>query len=125
MQICYNIFDSVSDAPTIRDMSMANHPSLRTMVLAATGQDVRQCCNCALCADIVSDDQDVPLEMLVQWVIVSDERALTCRTLWSDESLKQARRACANNLDIQAVILALRGEAWRRGIRLDGDTHGE
>ena len=106
-------------------MSMTNHPSLRTMVLATTSQDVRRCCNCTLCAAIVSDDQDISLEMLVQWVIVNDERALTCRTLWSDQLLKQTKCACANSLDIQAVVLALRGEAWRRGIRLDGDTHGE
>ncbi len=98
-------------------MISTNRPSLRTIVLAAAGQDVRRCGNCALCEDIVCDDQDVPLQMLVQWVIVNDERALTCRTLWSDPFMQKADGACTNDLDVPAIFMALRAEARRRGIQ--------
>lgn len=104
---------------------MGNPFSLRTIVLATTGQDVRRCGNCALCEDIVCDDQDVTLEMLVQWVIVNDVRALTCRTLWSDQFMRKADGACTNDLNIPVIFLALRAEAQRRGIQPNGEHHGE
>ncbi len=91
--------------------------SLRTIVLVQTGQDVNQCCSCALCEEITDDGGDVNLSMLMQWILANDERALTCRTVWSDEVLRQADHACANQLDIQAILLVLRQAAKRRGLR--------
>jgi hypothetical protein len=104
---------------------MGRYPSLRMIVLAASGQDVRKCCNCELCGDIACDDQDVPLEMLVQWVLYDDERVLTCRTLWSDQFLRRAQGMCTSNLDIEALFTALRVEAQRRGLHSNGDRHGK
>jgi heterodisulfide reductase subunit C len=91
--------------------------SLRTIVLAQTGQDVNRCCSCALCDEITESDGAVNLSMLMQWILANDERALTNPTVWSDEVLRQADHACTNQVDIPAVLLALRGEASRRGIR--------
>jgi hypothetical protein len=90
--------------------------SLRTMVLVQTGQDVSQCCSCALCEEITGDDGDISLSMLMQWILTNDERALTCDTVWSDEVLRRTDHACANQLDIPAVLMALRKEAARRGL---------
>ena len=91
--------------------------SLRTIVLAETGEDVNRCCSCALCEEITDQGGDVSLSMLMQWILTNDERALTNATVWSDEVLRQADHACANQLDIPAVLLALRSEARRRGLR--------
>jgi hypothetical protein len=91
--------------------------SLRSIVLAQTGQDVSRCCSCALCEEITDGAGDVSLSLVLQWVLVNDERALTNATVWSDEVLRQADRACANQLDIPAVLRALRSEARRRGLR--------
>ncbi|HTP09307.1 MAG TPA: hypothetical protein VMP08_13720 [Anaerolineae bacterium] len=93
--------------------------SLRTIVLAQTGEDVSRCGSCALCEEITDDAGDVTLSMLMQWILANDERALTNATIWSDEVLRKADHACANQLDIPAVLLALRDEAKRRGL------HGE
>jgi hypothetical protein len=60
--------------------------------------------------------QDISLESLLQLVVMNDEEVLTCRTLWSDTVLASARRACGSSLDIEAVLLALRDEARRRGL---------
>ena len=90
--------------------------SLRSIVLAQTGQDVNDCCSCALCEEITDEAGDVSLAMLMQWILVNDERALTCRTVWSDEVLRQANHACANQLDTPAVLCALQDEARRRGL---------
>jgi hypothetical protein len=90
--------------------------SLRSSVLAQTGQDVSRCCSCALCEEIADDLGDVSLAMLIQWILANDDRALTYRTVWSDEVLRQADHVCANQLDIPAVLRALREEAHRRGL---------
>src|SRR5512140_3137339 len=88
----------------------ARGSSLRTIVLLQTGQDVSKCCSCALCEEITDSAGDVSLSMLMQWILVNDDRALTCRTVWSDDVLRQADHVCANQLDIPAVLQALRAE---------------
>jgi len=54
--------------------------------------------------------------MLLQMVIMNDDEVLTSRTVWSDHVFESARHACANGLDMQAVLQALRDEARRRGL---------
>jgi hypothetical protein len=97
--------------------------SLRTIVLAQTGEDVSRCCSCALCEEMTDEAGDVSLSMLMQWILVDDERALMCRTVWSDEVLRQADHVCANQLDVPAVLRALREEAHRRGLHR-GESNG-
>jgi len=97
----------------------ARLPSLRAVVLAASGQDVRQCWHCAFCGDIVEPEQDLSVESLLQLVLMNDEEVLTSNTLWSEQVLQSAESMCANSLDIGAVIRALRVEARRRGLADD------
>ena len=91
--------------------------SLRSIVLSQTGQDVDDCCSCALCEEITEDNGDVSLSMLMQWILANDDRALTSATVWSDEVLRRADHVCASQLDIPAVLRTLRAEAHRRGLR--------
>ncbi len=91
--------------------------SLRAIVLTQSGQDVNRCCSCALCEEITDEAGDVSLSMLMQWILANDDRALTCDTVWSDEVLRQTDHVCASQLDIPAVLQALRHEAHRRGLR--------
>ncbi len=97
--------------------------SLSSIVLSQTGQDVNRCCSCALCEEITEGAGDVSLSMVMQWILVNDERVLTCHTVWSDEVLREAAHICANQLDIPMVLRALREEAQRRGLR-KGESHG-
>jgi heterodisulfide reductase subunit C len=90
--------------------------SLRRLILTKTGQDVQRCRGCQLCTGEYSRDQDIPLDSLIQLIIMNDEEALTSRTLWSDEVLHSARNACARELDLEKILLVLRGEAVRRGL---------
>lgn len=96
---------------------MTSRISLRSIVLAQTGEDVNRCASCALCEEITDEVGDVSLSMLMQWILANDERALTNATVWSDEVLRKADHACANQLDIPAILLALRHEADRRGLK--------
>jgi len=48
---------------------------------------------------------------------MNDEEVLTSRTLWSDEVLHCAQEACARELDLEKILLVLREEAVRRGLR--------
>ncbi len=90
--------------------------TLRRLILAKTGQDVQHCRGCQLCNEQYSQDQDIPLDSLVQLIIMNDEEVLTSRTVWSDEVLQAAREACARELDLEKILLVLREEAINRGL---------
>jgi len=90
--------------------------SLRRLILTKTGQDVQHCRGCQLCNAELSRDQDIPLDSLIQLVIMNDEEVLTSRTVWSDEVLHAAHDACARELDLEKILLVLRDEAVRRGL---------
>lgn len=61
---------------------------------------------------------DVTFATLIQMVIMDDDEVLTTRSLWSDEALKSAPHLCANQLNLEAVMLALRDEAKKRGLEI-------
>ena len=88
--------------------------SLRSVIKKATGQDVRICHACNDCDLNGLGDMDIPLASLIQLVLLNDEEALQCRTLWSDSALQASRGICKRGLDLHAVILALREESVRR-----------
>jgi heterodisulfide reductase subunit C len=90
--------------------------SLRRIILYQTGQDVHRCRGCQLCTGQYSTDQDIPLDSLIQLIIMNDDEILTSRTLWSDEVLQAARNACARELDLHKILLVLRDEAVKRGL---------
>jgi len=88
--------------------------SLRSVVKKATGQDVYLCQACNDCDIHSHHEMDIPLSSLVQLVLLNDEEALQCRTLWSDSVLETARGACKRGLDLHAVLIALREEATQK-----------
>ena len=88
--------------------------SLRAIVLAETGQDVRRCARCAYCAQGAGPGDDLTLEMVLQLVLMNDDEVLTSRTVWSETALEAARHNCVSTLDVPAILLALRAEAVRR-----------
>ena len=88
--------------------------SLRSVVKKATGQDVYICHACNDCDIKPRDEMDIPLSSLVQLILLNDEEALQCRTVWSDSVLEAARGACKRGLDLHAVITVLREESKRR-----------
>jgi heterodisulfide reductase subunit C len=90
--------------------------TLRRLILVKTGQDVQRCRGCQLCNKQYSTDQDIPLDSLVQLIIMNDEEVLTSRTVWSDEVLQAAKDACARELDLEKILLILREEAIKRGL---------
>ena len=88
--------------------------SLHRVIKKATGQDVYLCQSCNDCDIQTRDDMDIPLSSLIQLVLLNDEEALQCRTLWSDSALKAALGACKHGLDLHAVMIALREESMRK-----------
>lgn len=88
--------------------------SLRGIIKRATGQDVYACHACNDCDIPAREDMDIPLSSLVQLILLNDEEALQCRTVWSDSVLEASRNACKRGLDLHAVITVLREESKRR-----------
>lgn len=96
--------------------------TLRRLILSKTGQDVARCRGCQLCNGAYSPDQDIPLDSLVQLIIMDDEEVLTSRTVWSEDILHIAHEACIRELDLEKILLVLREEAVRRGL-VTPETH--
>ena len=72
-----------------------------------------------LCESITGDTDDVSLALVMQWILAGDERALTNQTVWSERVLQQADHACASQLDMPAVLLAIREVARQRSLAKD------
>jgi heterodisulfide reductase subunit C len=93
---------------------------LRKMILVETNQDVMRCHGCGSCnLHQHVDDVDISLDSLVQMVLQNDPEVLTTKTLWSDEVLESIYYACQRGLNLRAIFLALREEAWRLGLKED------
>lgn len=88
--------------------------SLRSVVKKASGQDVNICHACNDCDIPTRDEMDIPLSSLIQLVLLNDDEALQCRTLWSDYALEAARSACKRGLNLHAAMIALREESMRK-----------
>lgn len=98
-------------------MTPTRIPSLRSVVLTETGQDLRRCQGCLDCDAIPTEDTDISLGSLIQLALLNDEEILTSCTLWSETVLDFAHFACAKNLNLEQILLSLRHEAVRRGVR--------
>ncbi len=94
----------------------AESTTLRGIVQAATGYDVRRCGRCSYCTHFVTLEDDLSLETMMQLVLQNDEEVLTSKTLWSEAALQRARLMCVSTMDVQKIMLALRDEARWRGL---------
>lgn len=91
--------------------------SLRQIIKDASGENINLCRTCNACQVPGTENEvDVPLGSLVQMILFNDEEALTSKTLWSEAVLAQSRYACRKGINLEAVLLALRDEAKRRGM---------
>lgn len=94
---------------------MSDRP-LRSLILAQTGQDVRQCQACDQCADLTAEGMDLTFGEILRCAARDDPRALTCASLWRCEPLLDRPAPCPAGLDIPAVIGVLRSESVHRGL---------
>ncbi len=92
----------------------SSSPSLRQVVLSASGQDLRVCRNCLRCDIANLSGQEIPFSILVRMILLNHTDVLDSPTMWSDEVLAAARRACIKGLNLEAALLALRDEAEHR-----------
>ena len=95
--------------------------SFLSLTVSKTGQNINRGRGCQLCNGEYSREQDIPLESLIQLIIINDDEVLTSRTLWSDEVLHIARTACVRELNLEKILLVLREEAIRRGVVKAGE----
>ena len=88
---------------------------LTFIILAQTGEDVRNCINCELC-DHSYQGMDLAFFDLVQAITRDDPNILENPILWNCDSLIESKMTCLGGIDIPQVIYALRQEANIRGI---------
>jgi heterodisulfide reductase subunit C len=89
---------------------------LTFIILAATGQDVRQCASCLSCEDLRVPGMDLSFGDVIRAAARDDPIALTNDTLWNCDEALIRQPICQSGLDIYAVIQTLRFEAKERGL---------
>ena len=89
---------------------------LRSVVLAATGQDVRLCGSCSNCECLLEPGMDLSLGEIVRAAARNDTSILSSPSLWACEDLLLRPIPCQAGLSLAAIILTLQREAEVRGL---------
>ena len=103
---------------------MPDHSSrgpLTYIILAQTGEDVRNCINCELC-DQSFRGLDFAFNDLMQAASRDDQSILGKPILWKCDSLLESDLMCLGGIDIPKVVRALRDEAQIRGFKLHDNS---
>jgi heterodisulfide reductase subunit C len=87
---------------------------LSFIILAQTGEDVRNCVNCELCEQSFEGDE-FTFNEIMQAAARDDVGILEHATLWNCDSLLESGLTCLGGIDIPEVVQALRQEAKLRG----------
>jgi heterodisulfide reductase subunit C len=95
---------------------------LAHIILAQTGEDVRNCVNCELC-DQSFPEADYTFNELMQATARNDLHVLERSTLWNCDNLLESKMTCLGGIDIPKVIQALRDEASLRGYKPKGKSN--
>ena len=96
---------------------------LRAIILAATGEDVRLCANCASCENLMAPGMDRSLGELVRAAARNDASVLTCASLWACEDLLLRPLPCQAGLSLPAIVITLQREAELRGLAPDSSAN--
>ncbi len=102
---------------------MTDRRTLRSVILAETGQDIRKCTACQRCYvnGSLQTQFDLPLTEIVTAARRNDEAALLNRTIWVVAKAQPETVRCSKGLDLVAVAGALCEEARLRGFADDED----
>ncbi|HET7011448.1 MAG TPA: hypothetical protein VFI11_11800 [Anaerolineales bacterium] len=103
-----------------------NQPApIASVVLAATGQNVRACQACQQCDDLRCEGMELTFGEIMRAAARNEVTVLSSPSLWCCEPLIRQRLHCQAEINVPAVIEVLRREAYRRGLAapMMGDQH--
>ena len=86
------------------------------ILLANTGQDVRNCISCEFCYQTL-EGMDITFNEVMQAAACNDLGVFESPLLWNCNTLLESNLICTAGIDIPKVIHALRDEAEIRGIK--------
>jgi heterodisulfide reductase subunit C len=86
------------------------------IILAKTGQDVRDCINCELC-NLNHEGSYIVFNEIMQAAARNDPSVLKNPILWNCDTILEAKPICMSGIDIEKVIYVLREEAEFRGFK--------
>jgi len=89
---------------------------IAAIVLASTGEDIRNCGQCDLCSIELSPAMDMTIGELLQKAAQNDPSVFRSATLWHYDPTLHMDGRCQTGIDILRVIEAMREEAKLRGI---------
>lgn len=103
------------DLPAESPASLRRGP-LRAIILAATGEDVLLCGNCASCEQLTAPGMDLSLAEILRAAARDDPQVLTCASLEACEDLMLRPIPCRAGLALTPILLTLQREAELRGL---------
>ena len=111
-------FPTVSGGPgtTAEFPTCPRRGTLRSVILAQTGQDVRLCANCANCDGLTALGMDLTIGEIIRGAGRNDSRVLSCATLSACEDLLLRPIPCTAGLDLISILITLQREAELRGM---------
>lgn len=103
--------------PQASSMRGTGRGPLWAIILARTGEDVRQCIHCWRCEAEQRPDMDMSYGEVLQAAARDSRRALENQTIWFGASPRPGEVQCPSGLDVAGIFQILQEEALRRGLR--------
>lgn len=107
---------AIAASPEASSPAVPGRGSLRAIILARTGEDVRQCTHCWRCEAEQQSKVDLSYGEVLQAAGRDPSRALENMTIWFHGVPQPGEVQCPSGLDVGSILQVLQQEARLRGV---------
>ena len=107
---------AIAASPEASSPADPGRGSLWAIILARTGEDVRQCVHCWRCEAEQRPEVDLSFSEVLQAAARDSRRALENQTIWLHGNAQPGEVQCHSGLDVGSILQVLQQEARLRGL---------